>query len=260
MSSSSDSVPSRGCANSGGTRLQKVRLNAAALSDPDSLFIPISFPSRPSVSATGLVDSGSSHCFIDTRFANKLDLSPYIICPLKLKLLDGSFGSRITHAVDLTIRHSTGDIFGVTFYVTQLDSPVVLVFGYNWLHRYNPLIDWSGSQILSFRTPSQVSKPLPSGPWLPELQPTDSELPQLESTLTGPPLLEPRPADSALPQPESPLSSPVTPEAEPKPSVSFINAAAYARAKGLVSFQLSPLPFLHHCQVHLATGIGVHAR
>ena len=48
------------------------------------------------------------------------------------------------------------------------------------------------------------------------------------------------------PRPESPLSSPVTPEVlkveQPKPSVSFINAAAYAqaaRAEGSVSFQLS---------------------
>ncbi len=171
-------------------------------------------------------------------------MSPYIIRPLKLKLLDGSFGLRITHAVDLTIRHSTGDIFGVMFYVTQLDSPIALVFGYNWLHSYNPLIDWSGSQILSFWTPLQISKPLPSGLQLPELWPTDSELSQLESTLTGPPLLDPRPADSTLLQPESPPSSPVTPEVEPKLSVLFINAVAYACTacmKGSVPFQLSLL-------------------
>src|SRR6266545_3914344 len=46
----------------------------AALSTPDSLFIPVSFPTHPSHSATGLVDSSSMHCFIDTQFANKLGL------------------------------------------------------------------------------------------------------------------------------------------------------------------------------------------
>ena len=175
MSSPSDFVPSGGCANSGGTRRRTVRLNAAALSEPDSLFIPVSFPSRPSFTSTGLVDCGSSHCFIDTRFVNKLDLSPYRIRPVKLRLLDGSLGSRITHAVDLRIRHSTGDIFVVTFLVTHLDPPVALVFGYTWFYRYNPLIDWYKGQILSFQTPSQVSKPTPIGPRLPELRPTDSD-------------------------------------------------------------------------------------
>ncbi len=83
----------------------------------------------------------------------------------------------------------------VTFYVTQLDSPVALIFRYNWLYRYNPLIDWYSSQILSFQTLLQkVSKPTPIGLWLPELQPTDFLLPQLKSPLT----------DSTPPQFESP--------------------------------------------------------
>jgi len=108
------------------------------------------------------------------------------------------------------------------------------------------LIDWFKGQILSFQTPSQVSKPTPIGLQLPELRPTDSEPIQPQSIPTGPPLPEPRPTDSVPPQPESPLSSPVTPEVlkveQPKPSISFINAAAYARAarvEGSVSFQLS---------------------
>src|SRR6266545_4339708 len=109
----------------------------AALSTPDSLFIPVSFPTHLSHSATGLVDSSSMHCFIDTQFTNKLGLSPYNIHPLRLRLLDRSFSLRITRTIDLTICHSTGDVIGVTFYVTQLDSPVALIFGYNWLYRYN---------------------------------------------------------------------------------------------------------------------------
>ena len=120
------------------------------------------------------------------------------------------------------------------------------MFGYTWFYCYDPLIDWYKGQILSFQTPLQVSKPTLIGPWLPELRPTDSEPIQPQSTPTSLPLPEPRPTDSVPPQPESPPSSPVTPEVpgveQPKPSISFINAAAYAHAahlEGLVSFQLS---------------------
>jgi len=148
--------------------------------------------------------------------------------------------------VDLRIRHSTGDIFVVTFLVTQLDSPVALMFGYTWFYCYNPLIDWYKGQILSFQTPSQVLKPTPIGPQLPELRPTDSEPIQPQSTPTVPPLSELRHTNSVPPRPESTPSSPVIPEVpkveQPKPSVSFINAAAYAHAacaEGSVSFQLS---------------------
>src|SRR6266545_4705042 len=162
-----------------------VRLNTAAFTELDSLFIPVSFPTHLSHSATGLVDSSSMHCFIDTQFANKLGLSPYNIHPLRLRLLNRSFSLRITRTIDLTIHHSTGDVIGVTFYVTQLDSPIALIFGYNWLYRYNPLIDWYSSQILSFQTLLQkVSKPTLIGPQLSELQPTDFLLPQLELPLT----------------------------------------------------------------------------
>jgi len=242
VSSPSDFVPSGGCANSGGTRRRTVQLNAGTLSEPDSLFISVSFPSRPS----SLLDCSSSHCFIDTHFVNKLDLSLYRIRPVKLRLFDGSLGSQITHAMDLRICHSTSDIFVVTFLVTQLDPPVALVFEYTWFYRYNPLIDWYKSQILSFQTPSQVSKPTLIGPRLPELRPTDSEPIQPQSIPTGLPLPELRPTNSVPPRPESPPSSPVTPEVpkveQPKPSVSFINAPAYAcaaRVEGSVSFQLS---------------------
>ena len=148
--------------------------------------------------------------------------------------------------MDLRIHHSTGDIFVVTFLITQLDSPVALVFGYTWFYRYNPLIDWYKGQILSFQTPSQILKPTPIGPQLPELRPNDSKPIQPQSTPTVPPLSEPQHTNSVPPWPESPPSSPVTPEVpkveQPKPSVSFINAAAYARAartEGSVSFQLS---------------------
>jgi|SRR6266511_1710932 len=99
-------------------------------------------------------------------------------------------------------------------------------------------------KVLSFQTlPQKVSKPTLIGLQLPELQPNDFLLLQLESPLTNSPLPEPQSTDSVPPQFESIPFSPVPPEVEQsKPSVSFINAAAYARAartEGSVSFQLS---------------------
>jgi len=90
------------------------------------------------------------------------------------------------------------------------------------------------------------SKLLPDWSAAPRLWPTDSKPIQPQSTPTGPLLPEPQPTDSVPPRPESPPSSPITPEIpkveQPKPSVSFINTAAYAcaaHAEGSVSFQLS---------------------
>jgi hypothetical protein len=155
--------PSEGCGNSNG-EVKEVRLNAAALTNPDSLHTPISLPSH-SVSSSGLVDSGSSHCFVDPSFISSHSIPSYEISPVILRLLDGSVGSVITRAADISILFSTNDMIHLKFYITKLDSTSAFVFGHNWLHRYNPSIDWSAGQILYFRQlPQSVPSSARAGP------------------------------------------------------------------------------------------------
>jgi len=226
--------PPEGCNDSSGDP-PKVRLNATALSDPDSLIISVSLtpasaltsaiPSASELPTTGLVDCGSTHCFIDTTFANDNNLTTYAMPPRRLHLIDGSSNTWITRAVDLTIRYPTGDTFIFTFLVTPLDSSAVLVFGYNWLRCFNLLIDWSGGRIDYFRN-------LPQNPSAPTSTSGHSASAQ-------PPEENPPPSSPSDPIMDTPTSSPTK---DTPPSVSFINAAAFARAaklSGSLVFQLS---------------------
>ena len=238
MSSPLSSLP-EGCDNSSSVPTE-VRLNAAALADPSSLHIPISIPSSISsasaqIHASGLVDSGSTHCFVDPNFIKKHSLPTFSISPVTLRLLDGTVGAVITHAANLRIKFSTNDILTLMFYVTPLDSTTALVFGHNWLHRYNPSIDWFAGQLLHFRrlslsVPSSCS-PGSNG----SFEPPATQIPSASTP----------PSDSSVPLGTTPLSSSeaFSPSEDfsdnsfssdtPFPSVSFINAAAYARCARL---------------------------
>jgi len=156
--------PLEGCGNSNG-EVKEVQLNAAALTNPDSLHTPISLPSHSSVSSSGLVDSGSSHCSVDLSFVSLHSIPSYEISPVILCLLDRSVCANITCAADISIQFSTNDILPLKFYITKLDSTSTFVFGHNWLHRYNLSIDWSAGQILYFRQlPQSVPSSARSGP------------------------------------------------------------------------------------------------
>ena len=177
----------------------EVRLNASALSDPNSLVPSVSIDTFPNISPfSALVDSGSTHCFIDSCFVSRYDIPTYPVSPIQLRLFDGTSNSVITAAVDLPIRFKTGDVTSATFYVTPLDSSCFIVLGYNWLTRHNPLIDWVLSSI-DFRPTSQG---MPSPP------------------------TSPQPAFAA----EQPSNSPGPSPGTPAPSISLINAVAFVRA------------------------------
>ena len=78
------------------------------------------------------------------------------IPPITLWLFDGSSNSTITYMISIPIQFLTGESFDIDFYVTPLDHLCSAVLGYNWLTRYNLLIDWYWAVLLSEHLFTQV--------------------------------------------------------------------------------------------------------
>ena len=70
---------------------------------------------------SALLDSGSTHCFIDADFVALYELPTISVNPIELKLFDGTSNFVINQSVNFPVLFPTGESMTFNFYVTPLD-------------------------------------------------------------------------------------------------------------------------------------------
>ena len=193
-----------------------------------------------------LIDSGSTHCFLDYDFIVSNSITTTLLAtPIRLRLFDGSSSSEIVSSTTLSCTFPDGSIHSIEFFVTKLDTSVSAVLGYSWLTRTNPCIDWATSQ-LSFTAPVVPESPPP--PELPEsvlAPPKELITPQEPSTPSYP--LSPASCGVSTPTSLSPSSQastpssslPPSPSSPPSPSLPASEKPIHVALVGAAAFKLA---------------------
>ena len=148
-----DSAQTEGHVELSCAAISPIWLNTSALSNSHSLsvfltsFLILGQDHLNKIPFLALINSRSTHCFVDSEFVDTHHLKTSATPPVALHLFDSSFNSTISEIANLPIIFSTSDYMNLDFYITLLDSSCSLVLRYNWLTWHNPLIDWVNRSI-----------------------------------------------------------------------------------------------------------------
>src|SRR5258707_6061175 len=140
---------SRGCPEKG-SAAPVIWLNSTSLS-PNSFLLSLTSTtiSKHACPFIALLDSGSSHCFVDELFAKKKKLSlSKLPSTIPLQLFDRSTWNSISHKTTIPLTFSTSETHQTEFYVTKLDKGYSIVLSYDWLVHHNPSIDWAETKVV----------------------------------------------------------------------------------------------------------------
>ena len=114
-----------------------IQLNVFAFSNSHSFFVSLisllilGQDHLNKIPFQALVNSRSTHCFVDFIFVDTHHLKTFATPPVALHLFDGLLNSTISKIANLPIIFFTGDYINLDFYVTLLDFSCSLVLGYN---------------------------------------------------------------------------------------------------------------------------------
>ena len=103
----------------------------SALSNPNSLCIPLSSSIIPNLHILTLIDSSSTHCFVDSTFVKNHNLPFSSVNLIQLHLFNGTSNSIITQTISLPVTFSSGESMTIDLLVTPLDLSCSVVLGYN---------------------------------------------------------------------------------------------------------------------------------
>ena len=140
------SAQTSGCVDPN-SAIREVRLNASAPFKSDALFLSVTTSLLPSMLVfKALIDSCSTHCFVNSCFISKNNLLTYSVPLIQLRLFEGSSNNVITQAIEVPLQISPEHVTPFTFYITLLDSSCAVVLGYNWLTRCHTM-KWFHSRM-----------------------------------------------------------------------------------------------------------------